>query len=349
MEHWERSILRETDTMQKSIEVLDKEALRIVIVVDGDKSLIGTITDGDIRRALIKRLPLNTKLYEFMHKNPIVARKEDSDKSILSIIRRLDLLQIPIVDNNRKIIGLKTFQNLLQDKRYDNPVILMAGGFGKRLQPLTNNMPKPLLKVGSKPILERIIEQFISAGFYNFYISTHYKAEMVMDYFGDGHERGISIKYIHEENPLGTAGVLGLLPKNIRNFPIVIMNGDLLTKVNFEELLRFHNEEDSDATMCVRKYDFQVPYGVIETENKYIVSIKEKPSYNFFVNAGVYVLSQKLVKSISGAKYLDMTELLERNINKSKKVSVFPIHEYWIDIGRKEEFERANLEYHEVF
>jgi dTDP-glucose pyrophosphorylase len=344
MEHWERSILRETDTMQKSIEVLDKEALRIVMVVDGDKSLIGTITDGDIRRALIKRLPLNTKLYEFMHKNPIVARKEDSDKSILSIIRRLDLLQIPIVDNNRKIIGLKTVQNLLQDKKYDNPVFLMAGGFGTRLRPLTEKKPKPLLNVGSRPILETIIGQFIDAGFCNFYISTHYKAEMIWEYFGDGSKWGINIKYLHESEPLGTAGALGLLPDNMPELPIVVMNGDLLTKVNFEHLLDFHHDQGGTATMCIREYDIQVPYGVVDIGEQYLTGIVEKPIHKFFVNAGIYVLEKGLINRINSDSYLDMPNFFDAQIKQGEQISVFPIHEYWLDIGRIEEYEKANKE-----
>jgi NDP-sugar pyrophosphorylase family protein len=210
----------------------------------------------------------------------------------------------------------------------------MAGGFGKRLKPLTDEIPKPMLKVGTKPILENILNQFIEAGFFNFYISTHYKPEVVSEYFGDGSDWGVSIKYIHEEKPLGTAGGLGLLPRNVINLPMLMMNGDLLTKVDFKELLDFHLKEGGDATVCVREYDLQVPYGVIETTGKYVTSIVEKPIYKFFVNAGIYVLDPSVLDTIDGAAYLDMPNLLGKKISDSGQVNMFPVQilvRHWAD------------------
>jgi NDP-sugar pyrophosphorylase family protein len=220
----------------------------------------------------------------------------------------------------------------------------MAGGFGTRLRPLTDEKPKPLLNVGNRPILETIISRFIDAGFHNFYISTHYKAEMIRDHFGDGSNWSVTIEYLHEDNPLGTAGSIGLLPDNIIKLPIVMMNGDLLTKVNFEHLLNFHNEHGGLATMCIREYDFQVPYGVVDIENQYVTSIKEKPTHKFFVNAGIYILEPKIINYIDGNSYIDMPNFFETQIEKGEKISVFPIHEYWLDIGRIEEYEKANKE-----
>lgn len=251
---------------------------------------------------------------------------------------------MPIVNEQGVLVGLETLQHLIKNISYDNPVLLMAGGFGTRLLPLTKETPKPLLKVGKLPILETIITQFIDAGFHNFYISTHYKAEMVRKHFGDGSAWGVSIQYIHETKPMGTAGSLGLLPRDIQDLPILVMNGDLLTKVNFEHLLEFHKEQGGVATMCVREYDFQVPYGVIESKECRITSIVEKPVHQFFVNAGIYVLNPALVKSVDGKTYLDMPSLLESRIENGEQVDTFPLHEYWIDIGHLEEFERANRE-----
>jgi NDP-sugar pyrophosphorylase family protein len=225
----------------------------------------------------------------------------------------------------------------------------MAGGFGKRLQPLTDNVPKPLLKVGKNPILENILIQFIEAGFHNFYISTHYKAEMVREYFGDGGNWGIKIRYIHENKPLGTAGGLGLLPNNLPKLPILVMNGDLLTKIDFSELLNFHLQEKGDATMCVREYDFQVPYGVVKTEELRIISIEEKPVQRFFVNAGVYVLNSSILESIDGINYLDMPQLLEGVIENCGQVNMFPVHEYWLDIGQIEQFNQAQQDISNFF
>jgi len=258
-------------------------------------------------------------------------------------------MQIPVVDKDGRVIGLETLQHLLEKKRYDNPVFLMAGGFGTRLRPLTEHTPKPMLNVGTKPILETILNQFIDAGFYNFFISTHYKAEIVHAHFGDGSEWNVSIQYVHEKEPLGTAGALGLLPKNLPDLPIVMMNGDLLTKVDFLELLSFHNEQGCDATMCVREYDFQVPYGVINASGHRITSIVEKPIQKFFVNAGIYVLNSSILEKIDGEGYLDMPYLLSQEIENHGLVNMFPLHEYWLDIGQMEQFEQAQIDSRRIF
>ncbi len=328
--------------MERAIQVLDREALRIVMVVDENGGLVGTITDGDVRRALIRHKGMDTRLDEIMNKEPTIALQKDGREAILAMMKSKDLLQVPIVDDAGCVVGLETLQHLIKNSKLDNPVFLMAGGFGKRLRPLTNETPKPLLKVGSRPILETIMSQFIASGFYNFFISTHYKADMVREHFGDGSKWGVNIRYVHEEKPLGTAGALGLLPDDLPELPIMVMNGDLLTDVNFERLLEFHNAQGGLATMCVREYDFQVPYGVIEAEGHLIKSVIEKPVHKFFVNAGIYVLSQELAKSATGNDYLDMPHLLEASIRSGAQINSFPIHEYWLDIGQMEEFERAN-------
>jgi dTDP-glucose pyrophosphorylase len=342
MINWKNSILKKTDTMRSAIKVLNKESLGIVMVADKDRRLIGTVTDGDIRRGLIKHLSMDAIIAEIMFTDPTVALASDSKRDVFSKMKLHSLLQIPIVDSSKKIVGLEVLQHLLKNRKYDNPVFLMAGGFGKRLQPLTNFTPKPLLKVGSKPILENILIKFIAAGFHNFYISTHYKADMIQKHFGSGSNLGVTIEYVHEEYPLGTAGGLGLLPDNITDLPLIIMNGDLLTKVDFTELLRFHELKGGDATMCVRKYDFQVPYGVIEEKNGQITSINEKPVHKFFVNAGIYVINPIMLKDIDGVDYLDMPQFLERKIESHSQINMFPMHEYWLDIGQISQLDRAH-------
>ena len=274
--------------------------------------------------------------------------KDDKD-SILSKMKELDILQIPIIDDDGEIVGLETLQHLIEKKKYDNPVFLMAGGFGKRLEPLTNNIPKPLLTIGRKPILENILEQFIAAGFHCFYISTHFKSEMVQEYFGNGSDWNVTIEYVHEEIPLGTAGSLGLLPDNLPDLPILMMNGDLLTKIDFSKLLNFHLQSDGSATVCVREYDFQVPYGVIKAKDDRIISIEEKPVHRFFINAGVYVLDPKILHNIDGVSYLDMPKLLEDEIENSGQVNMFPVYEYWLDIGQKDQFKQAQQDLAEFF
>ena len=342
MKEWNELLLKPSDTLETAIQRLHAGGKRISLVVDENRKLLGTVTDGDIRRSLIKYVTMDCSVTEVMNNTPSTALASESSDLIMSKMKRRDLLSIPLVDNYGILVGLETLQHLLEKRRYDNPVFIMAGGFGTRLHPLTEKKPKPLLNIGNRPILETIIKQFIEAGFHNFYISTHYKAEMIRDHFGDGSSMDVNIEYLHEEKPLGTAGSLGLLPGSMSDLPIIMMNGDLLTKVNFEHLLDFHQEQTSLATMCVREYDFQVPYGVVEIKEQHVTTIVEKPVQKFFVNAGIYVLDQKLINKIDGKSYLDMPNLLEAQIENGQKVSVFPIHEYWLDIGRMEEYESAH-------
>jgi len=345
MHDWRKIILKQADTMQRAIGVLNVESLQIALVVNNADQLIGTITDGDIRRGLLKHYRLDTPVIDFMFTSPTLASVNETKEEVLEKMNKAGILQIPIVDENNQIVGLETLQHLLEKKRLDNPVFLMAGGFGTRLQPLTNHTPKPLLTVGNKPILETILDQFIEVGFHNFYISTHYKADMVREHFGDGGNWDVTINYIHESKPLGTAGALGLLPNDLPDMPIMMMNGDLLTKVDFSDLLKFHLESGGEATMCVREYDFQVPYGVVTANDHKVASIVEKPIHKFFVNAGIYVLSPQLISRVDGNSYLDMPHMLQERIDVDGQVNMFPVHEYWLDIGQMEQFETAQLDY----
>jgi dTDP-glucose pyrophosphorylase len=347
LKDWSEVKLKNTDCLETAIKVLHEGGLQIALVVDNKGTLLGTITDGDIRRALIKHLGMDSSVKDVMNTNPTTAFISDSPDVVMSKMKTGSLLHIPIIDINNKLIGLETIQNLTYDKKFDNPVFLMAGGFGTRLLPLTENKPKPLLEVGNTPILEKILIRFIKAGFHNFFISTHYKSEMIKKYFGDGHIWGVKIKYINEEMPLGTAGAIGLLPRNLPKLPILMMNGDVLTKVNFEHLLDFHNEQGGIATMCIREYDVQIPFGVVNIEEFRVKSIVEKPIKNFFVNAGIYVIEPELVEKVEPNTFVDMPNLLENQISEDKFVTIFPIHEYWLDIGQMDEYTRANKEFNE--
>jgi len=198
-----------------------------------------------------------------------------------------------------------------------------------------------LLMIGDKPILEIILDQFIEAGFYNFVISTHYKAEMFHNYFGDGAKWNVNIEYVHEQIPLGTAGALGLLPNDYTDLPILVMNGDLLTKINFRSFLKFHNKNNGVATVCVREFNMQVPYGVINSSNQKLTGIEEKPVSKYFVNAGIYAINPLLLEGLDGETYIDMPELLQNKINEDEEISVYPLHEYWLDIGEIEQLKQA--------
>jgi dTDP-glucose pyrophosphorylase/predicted transcriptional regulator len=349
MNPWQSVLTTPETSLRDAIVVLDRGGRQIAIVVDPDQRIAGTITDGDVRRALLKQLPLDTPVSEVMARSPRTAPADSSKEKILHLMERHQLSQIPLVDGEGRIIGIETLHGLLHRRRKDNAVFLMAGGFGKRLQPLTDNCPKPLLQVGDKPILEIIIENFVKAGFHRFFISTHYRSEMIRERIGDGSRWDIEVTYIHEDEPLGTGGALSLLPADAIREPIFLMNGDLLTTLDVNKLLEFHESHDAIATMCVREYEHRVPYGVIESDGVRITSMVEKPAYRYFINAGIYVLSPEILIGLASGQRIDMPTLLGQQIEHARAVNIFPVHEYWLDIGRMEDFQRAQHEVTELF
>ena len=342
MKDYKGTFIKVTDDLKTSIEIIHQSGKRIGLVVDKKNKLLGTVTDGDIRRALLKKIDMSEKVTRIMNSNPTCSSSAESSKEKIKLMRDKDILHLPILDNNGFVIGLDAIHDLLRKPIYDNPVVIMAGGFGKRLMPLTEDTPKPLLKVGTKPILETIISNFNDLGFRNFYISLHYKADMIKDYFGDGSNFNISINYLEEREPMGTAGCLSLLPANISHLPIILMNGDLITDLNFASLLENHNQSKSEATVCVAEYDFQVPYGVLEVKGHEVQSIAEKPVQKFFVNAGIYVLNASILSKVEKNQYTDMPDLLAKKLSNNESINTFPIFEKWIDIGRISDFKKAN-------
>ncbi len=348
MNNYADILLRKNSSIKEALEIIDRGAMRIAIVLDEDEKVVGTLTDGDIRRGLLNGLALDSTIEGLYFKEPTLANINDSKELIIQKAIRKQIYQIPIVDDEGRVVKIEELSNLLKTNAKSNRVILMAGGLGTRLHPLTQDVPKPLLKVGGKPILETIIENFAKYGFVNITISVNYKAEMIQEYFGDGATLGVNIEYIEESKRLGTAGALSLIQERPQE-PFFVMNADLLTNVNFEHLLDFHMMERSVATMCVREYDYQVPYGVIKTDGSKIVSIKEKPVHKFFINAGIYVLSPQVFEYIVKNEFYDMPTLFNSIVEDKLKSISFPIHEYWLDIGRISDFERAQNEYGEIF
>lgn len=335
-------------TIKEALHIIDEGALQIALVVDENDKLLGTLTDGDIRRGLLKGLTLDSSIEEIVFRAPTVAKVSDTKEDILKIALSKKLHQIPIVDDFGKILGIKEIDELVKPKNKTNKVILMVGGLGTRLRPLTETTPKPMLKVGNKPILETIVEKFVEYGYTDIIMCVNYKSDMIQNYFKDGKEFGVNIEYILEEQRMGTAGALSLLTDK-PNEPFFVMNGDLLTNVNFEHLHNYHIATNSVATMCVREYDFQVPYGVVNIKDSKIVSIEEKPIHKFFVSAGIYMLSSEVLNYIPQNEFYDMPTLFEKLISLNKNTVSFPIREYWLDIGRIEEYKKANDEYGEVF
>lgn len=348
MTNYKNILLQPKSTIKEALKVIDAGTIQIALVVDKDEKLIGTLTDGDIRRGLLNDLSLNDTIETLIYKKPVVCNIKDTKEKILDMAVSKKIYQIPIVDDNGKLVGVEEVDELLRLKQKSNPVVLMVGGLGTRLRPLTENIPKPMLKVGNKPILETIITNFKKYGFVNFILCVSYKSEVIIDYFKDGLEFGVNIKYIHENKRMGTAGALSLIRDELKE-SFFVMNGDLLTNINFERMIEYHQSNKSKATIGVREYDFQIPYGVVNTDGIDVYSIDEKPIHNFFVSGGVYILNPQVLKFVPDDEFYDMPTLFENVIKNNMKSISFPIHEYWLDIGRIEEFEKANDEFYKVF
>lgn len=341
MSDWKNVVLTPKSNIRDAMRTLDETALRIAIVSDENNKLLGTVTDGDIRRGLLKSCDMQDSVTMVMNEKPKTVTQSHTRQQRIDIMDHYDLLALPIVDDDNYLVGLETLHQLLQPKKRDNPVFIMAGGFGTRLRPLTDNCPKPMLRVGDKPMLEHLINQFIALGFHDFYISTHYMPEVIQDHFGDGSDWNVSITYIYEDTPLGTGGALGLLPKNLTNLPLIMMNGDVLTKINFAELLNHHETYKLDATMCVRELEYKISYGVVESENELITNMVEKPTYRYHINTGIYVLSPDCVASVYPNTKIDLPTLLQQRMDMNKKVGIYATHEYWLDIGQMNDFQKA--------
>ncbi|WP_312484572.1 nucleotidyltransferase family protein [Stutzerimonas nitrititolerans] len=349
MKRWHTVLLPPTATIREAMRMLDKGSQRIVLICDAEKKLLGTVTDGDTRRGLLADANMQDPVRSVMNPNPVSVTDKTSREQRLKLMKQHDLTAIPILDNNKRVLSLETLHQAMQPEPRDNPVFIMAGGFGTRLQPLTDHCPKPMLRVGDKPMLEHLIDQFISHGFHNFYISTHYLPEVIRRYFGDGSRWGVSIQYVHEDKPLGTGGALGLLPKNLPQLPLIMMNGDVLTKLDYTKLLKHHESQEFDATVSVREDEHRVPFGVIEVEDKLIVSMVEKPTYRYKINTGIYVLNPDVISSVQPGQRIDMPTLLEQRMAKNKPVGVYTSYDYWLDIGQMKDYQKAQSDIQTYF
>lgn len=348
MKQWQNIIAPAGVSLREAIRIIDSGGLQLCMVVAADQRLLGTVSDGDIRRAILRGASLDAPAADIMNRQPTVARMEDERDYILATMRSKQLHRLPIVDDEGKVIGLETIDHLIEREHRENVAVLMAGGLGQRLLPLTQDCPKPLLHVGGRPILETILINLLDHGFERFYISVNYKAEMIKDYFGDGSKWSASITYLEEQERMGTAGALTLLPERPRA-PFLVMNGDLLTKANFSHLLDFHNQHEAAATMCVREHSFQIPYGVVTLDHHRIRGIVEKPQQHYFVNAGIYVLAPEVLDHIPVGSFYDMPTLFEKMMGSGREAAAFPLREYWLDIGKPSDFAQAQGDFAEEF
>jgi len=348
MKDWRNTLIAPDDPILRAIQTLDKAALQIVLVVDGNRRLLGTITDGDVRRGILRGIDLNSPASSIMNRG-FHAGSAATDRSILlATMRRDNLHQLPLIDADGAVVGLETIEEILHIAERENWVVLMAGGEGRRLYPLTKDVPKPLLSVGSKPLLETILDRFIEAGFRRFFVSVNYLAEQVESYFGDGSRHNVEISYLRETRKLGTAGALTLLPERPSR-PVMVMNGDILTNVDLKQILDFHNEQGAEATMCVREHAVQIPYGVAQMDGPHLRALEEKPVIRNLVNAGIYVLNPAALDLIPQDDPFNMTDVFEQLLKSNRPCAAYPIREYWLDIGRHDDFDRANSEIGEIF
>ena len=336
-------ISAETNIVQ-AIKVIDRGAAQIALVVDAEQRLLGTVTDGDIRRGLLQGETLESSVERVMYREFRFVREGVEEQAVLDLMSREVLHQIPMLDSQGRVVRLFLLEELLQQKTLPNAVVIMAGGEGKRLRPLTKNCPKPMLPVQGKPMLEILLERCKAAGLGQFYFAVNYLKQQIIDYFEDGSRWEVNIRYLKETQPLGTAGALSLLPE-IPEDPVLVLNGDVLTQVPFPALLRFHQEHQAVATVCVREHETVIPYGVVRTEGTRMVAFEEKPTLTHYVNAGVYVLSPQVWKHLNREEACDMPELLESLQQSNQPIHVFPIHEYWLDVGHPETMERAHQEW----
>lgn len=330
-------------SIKAAMTKISENTNKILFVIDDNATLIGSLSDGDIRRSLLNGHTLESQISKIMNLNPRVitvdAYKASTDIDLLTEIT-------PVIDENRRIISLLSKSTDRALVNYENTVLLMAGGFGKRLRPLTDDCPKPMVELQGKPILLHIIEQFRKQGFTNFLISTFYLSQKIIQYFGDGSNFGVRINYLHEEKPMGTAGCLALMPSNI-SYPIIVANGDLITEIHYDDLLLFHTLKHSNATMVVKKSTFSIPFGVVEIEDEgiEIKQILEKPDYNFFVNAGVYCLEKTVVDFIKDKNYgyLDMPDLFTHFLNEKESALAYRYNGFWEDLGTVDALKRVEL------
>ncbi len=343
-EPWRKTLVAEDGTVQDAISSLDASAMQIALVVSPSGRLEGTITDGDIRRGLLRGLTLGSPLSSVVRREPLVVPKEMDRATVLQLMRANVYSAIPVVDASRRVVGLHLLNELLAPPRRGNMMIIMAGGRGVRLRPLTENCPKPLLPVAGKPMLEHIIERARNEGLTHFVIAVHYLGHMIEEYFGNGSRWGVRIDYLREQSPLGTAGALTLLDP-VPGAPILVTNGDVLADIRFSELLDFHSDHGAVATMAVRLHEWQHPFGVVQTKGVDIVGFEEKPVMRSHINAGIYVLNPSALASLVTNEHCDMPSLFARLQAQGARTIVYPMHEPWLDAGQAEDLERAEAQH----
>lgn len=347
MKSWEQTLLGPDEALEVALNSIDASGRGICLVVDGERRLLGTLSDGDVRRAIIAGATLRTPCRAVMNARPTGIAAGATRRAILTELRDRQLRHLPILKDG-VVVGLAMPSDFLSAPDHPNRVVIMAGGKGERLAPLTLDTPKPMLKVGPRPVLETIVRTFAEQGFRRFHLSINYRADQIEGHFGDGSDLGLEIDYLRETRPLGTCGALSLMPRPVGG-PFILANGDVLMHIDYYGLIEAHEASGADLTVVVREHRIQVPFGVVESGGDVVIGITEKPTFAYPVNAGLYVLSESALDLIPTDRPMDMPDLLTRMLGEGLRVRSQRDDGYWIDIGRMSDYDRANAEFGEAF
>lgn len=346
MDEWEKCLVVPDRTIRQAMEQLGKSRQQAILVVDGDRRLLGTVTEGDFRRAVLAGISIDQPIVSIMNGHPITTTPGTDLRARIAVMRRHSIRHLPVVDGQGRVVGLVRPEAIIKSNapKHDNWVVIMAGGQGQRLRPLTADTPKPLLPVGGRPLLETIVRGLSDHGLTRIYMSINYRGEQIKTHFGDGERFGVEIRYIEEQRSMGTAGALGLIQET-HGDPLLVVNGDVLTKINYGSLLAYHEEHEADAAIGLREFETQIPFGVVTSDGDRVLDIVEKPIQRVMVNAGIYVIEPKVVARVPKDDPIDMTDVLRDLVAAGGKVVGYAIHDYWLDVGRIEDLDRAAAEF----
>lgn len=347
MKNWQAALISPEADFRDALKAIDATGAGMALIVDSERRLVGVLSDGDLRRALIRGAGLEDRAMDAANREPVCIDQGQDRSATLALLRGHGLRQLPVLDDERRVVGLTTVSDFLHIPLRSNPVIIMAGGKGERLAELTRETPKPMLKVGPRPILDTIVGNFAAQGFRNFWLAVNYKADQIERHFGDGSALGLTIRYLRESKPLGTCGALALLPA--QDQPVIVTNGDVLAKADYGHVLDSHTEAQADATVVVRDYQMQVPFGVVNAADGHIFRIDEKPTQSYTISAGAYVLSPGAIMRVPADTYYDMPTLVSDLIASGLRVRQQRAEGYWMDIGRPLDYAQANADFDEIF
>ena len=340
MKNWENLIVSEYTTLKEVMILFERYSVQIALVSNKNNNLLGVVTDGDMRRSLLRNVEINDCIKQTMNTSPVTVTLDTLPSEITKKFNLFDIKYLPIIDKKNVIKGLYGKSDFIESLKNNTPVVIMAGGEGLRMRPLTERLPKSMVGINGTPIIEKLLSNLIEQGFSNFFFSINYLGEIIENYFGDGRKWGGNITYLKEGKKLGTGGALSLL-KGVKN-QLIILNGDLVTNVNFKMMLDYHKKEQACVTVGVKKTVFRVPYGVVNCKDMLIQSLDEKPIVHYNTNCGIYTLSAKVLDYVLEDQYVDMPCIINHLLKKKEKVVAFPIYEAWQDIGNIHDLEKVH-------